>query len=243
MRTYTIEQQKTKLEKAIKDALIISNNELCVLQDYYMEENLRYVVMTEISKAKCFGVFPNTNTSGNLLCFEQSYPKPKKGQKIKFKPDIVSIKLRKNRGNTYSINKVNPLVIELKQNPSLGKIEPDPKPNLFEPTPQKKQIEIKDMKSSLSTDITKVRKYLVKNSDNLRFEIGAVVIVGTGKIDQNNFKKKLEQILVMHQKELKVEISSAKNLLFAWFNPLIEEPELIWLNKKEKIVLGTNKKK
>jgi hypothetical protein len=99
------------------------------------------------------------------------------------------------------------------------------------------------MKSSLSTDITKVRKYLVKNSDNLRFEIGAVVIVGTGKNDQNNFKKKLEQILVMHQKELKYEISSAKNLLFAWFNPLIEEPELIWLNKKEKIVLGTNKKK
>ena len=244
MKTYTIDQQKTKLEKAIKDSLIIANNELCILKDYYMEENLRYVVMTEISKAKCFGVFPNTNINGNLLCFEQSYPKPKKGQKSEFKPDIVSIKLRKNRGNTYSINKVNPLVIELKQNPSIGKRKPTPMPNIFEPNPQKEQIEIKDMKSTLSRDIAKVRKYIIKNSDSLRFEIGAVVIVGTGDNNVNNFKNDLEIELVEQQKELKeLKELMSLNLLFAWYNPLINKPELIWLNQKEKIVLGGNKKK
>lgn len=98
------------------------------------------------------------------------------------------------------------------------------------------------MKSSLSTDITKVRKYLIKNSDNLRFEIGAVVIVGTRKDEQNNFKKKLEAILVMHQNELKDEKAlKSTNLLFAWFNPLINKPELIWLNQKDRIKLGSKK--
>jgi hypothetical protein len=234
---YTKKQQKIKLEKAIEDALNIAHNEWCVLKDYYMEENLRYVVMTEISKAQCFGDFPNKNINGNLLCFEQSYPKHKSGHKSFFKPDIVSIKLRKNGASKYSINKVNPLIIELKQNASLGKIKSPPKPDLFEPNPKKQKIgptEIKEMSSSLSTDIFKVRQYL-EEIDNIRFEFGVVIIVGTEK--EFNFSY-LQEILVLHQNELKDDAGLNKNLLFAWFNPRMNKPELIWLNQKEKIKLG-----
>ena len=50
--------------------------------------------------------------------------------------------------------------------------------------------------------------------------------------------------LVEQQKELKeLKELMSLNLLFAWYNPLINKPELIWLNQKEKIVLGGNKKK
>ena len=57
-----------------------------------------------------------------------------------------------------------------------------------------------------------------------------------------NYIWELKKVLQKHRTKLKSR-SWGQNLLFAWFNPLIEEPELFWLNQKEKIVLGTNKKK
>jgi hypothetical protein len=47
-------------------------------------------------------------------------------------------------------------------------------------------------------------------------------------------------MLQRQQNEFRQESSSKlkKNLLFAWYNTEIDEPELIWLNQPEPIKLG-----
>lgn len=99
-------EQKRKLQSAIKSALKVANEEMSLLGPYYAEENLRYVVMTAISKVQCFGIFPNLSKDGYNLCFEKQYCNT-------FKPDIVSLNLRAN-GINHKVNLINPLVIELK---------------------------------------------------------------------------------------------------------------------------------
>ena len=240
MRTYTPKEQKTRLVVAIKSALIEANNEMVVLKQHYTEENLRYVVMNRISHVKCFGHFPNIDKYDYLLCFEKQY------EKNTFKPDIVSVKFRSN-GKNKKINPTNPLVIELKINAAITASDKKLKTN---PKLSKDILKIKKMGSCLSTDLYKVRQYL-KKVDDIQFKNGVVMNVGIpkGKIkeptidDFANFTHDLEVVLNKHQKEFLKETNSSKNLLFAWYNPLINKPELIWLNQKENIVLGTNKKK
>jgi hypothetical protein len=49
----------------------------------------------------------------------------------------------------------------------------------------------------------------------------------------------LNKMLNRQRKALRAtnEITN-KNLLFAWFNPLMKKPELIWLNQPNEIKLG-----
>jgi hypothetical protein len=44
-------------------------------------------------------------------------------------------------------------------------------------------------------------------------------------------------VLNKHQKELRKETNSSKNLLFAWFNRLTNKPELFWLDQEQDIKL------
>ena len=100
------------------------------------------------------------------------------------------------------------------------------------------------MGSCLSTDLYKVRQYL-KKVDDIQFKNGVVMNVGIpkGKIkeptidDRAKYTYDLEVVLKKHQKEFRKETNSSKNLLFAWFNPLIEEPEWFWLDQEEDIKL------
>ena len=240
MKTYKPKEQKTLLVKAIELALIEANNEMVVLKQHYTEENLRYVVMNRISQVKCFGHFPNINEDDYLLCFQKQY------EKNTFKPDIVSMKFRAN-GKNKIINRINRLVIELKVNAATTASDKKEKTNS---KLSKDILKIKKMGSCLSTVLYMVRQYL-KRVDDIQFKNGVVMSVGIpkGKIEEptiDDFARytyNLEVVLNKHQKEFLKETNSSKNLLFAWYNPLINKPELIWLNQKEKIVLGGNKKK
>jgi hypothetical protein len=234
MKTYTPTEQKTKLEKALISALKIANEEINVLGPHYAEENLRYAVMTAISNVRCFGVFPNKNQDGYNLCFEKKY------EKNTFKPDIVSLNLRAN-GKKHKVNKSNPLVIELKINASLTATDSKKKIN----SKLSKDIQkIKRMGSCLSTDIYKVRQYL-KKVDTIQFDFGVVMTIGIPKPtkreqsddDLAKYTYDLEVVLRKHQKEFRKEKNSSKNLLFAWFNPLINKPELFWLDQEKEIKL------
>jgi hypothetical protein len=235
MKTYTPTEQKTKLESAIKSALKVANEEMIVLGPHYAEENLRYVVMTAISDVTCFGIFPNKNDDGYNLCFEKHY------EKNIFKPDIVSLNLRSN-GKNHKVNKINPLVIELKINALITASENKKKINSKLPKDIQK---IKKMGSCLSTDLYKVRQYL-KKVDDTQFNFGVVMNIGIPKPpkrertddDRAKYTHDLEVVLKKHQKEFRKEVNSSKNLLFAWFNPLIKKPELIWLNQPNEIKLG-----
>ena len=235
MKTYTPSEQKKRLKKAINAALIEACNEMKVLKKHYTEENFRYVVMRQISKVLCFGVFPNINKDDYLLCFEKTY------EKNTFKPDIVSVKYRAN-GKKEQINKVNPLVIEMKINASITASDKKTKTN----NKYSREIQkIKKMGSCISTDLYKVRQYL-KKVDDIQFTNGVVLNIGIPKQKKQVATKDdflwyindLEQILRMHQKEFKNEINSSKNLLFAWFNPIRNKPELIWLNQENIIELA-----
>jgi hypothetical protein len=235
MKSYTPTEQKTKLQGAIKSALKVANEEMIVLGPHYAEENLRYVVMTAISDVKCFGVFPNKNDDGFNLCFEKHY------EKNIFKPDIVSINLRAN-GKNRKVNKINPLVIELKINALITATDNKKKINSKLPKDIQK---IKKMGSCLSTDIYKVRQYL-KRVDNTQFNFGVVMNIGIPKPPKRerekndfiNYTFDLEAVLNKHQKEFRKESNTSRNLLFAWFNPLTNKPELIWLNQDDPIKLG-----
>jgi hypothetical protein len=234
MKTYTPTEQKTKLESAIKSALKVANEEMIVLGPHYAEENLRYVVMTAISDVTCFGIFPNKNDDGYNLCFEKHY------EKNIFKPDIVSLNLRSN-GKNHKVNKINPLVIELKINALITASENKKKINSKLPKDIQK---IKKMGSCLSTDLYKVRQYL-KKVDDTQFNFGVVMNIGIPKPPKrertdNDFAKytyNLEVVLNKHQKELRKETNSSKNLLFAWFNKLTNKPELFWLDQEQDIKL------
>ena len=234
MMTSTPIDQKTKLEKAVKAALITAKNEMNVLKQHYTEENFRYVVMTKISKEECFGVFPNKKKDGYLLCFEKKY------EKNTFYPDIVSVKLRSN-GKNDRINKNNPLVIELKINAEIN--APEKKEITSTKYPDEIQ-KIKKMGSCISTDLHKVRQYL-KRVDDIQFKHGVVMNIGIPKAkkkeptkqDFHEYTMSLQKVLNEHQKEFSREKNSSKNLLFAWFNPLINKPELVWLGKKKLIKL------
>ena len=233
MKTYTPTEQKTKLESAIKSALKIANDEMIVLGPHYAEENLRYVVMTAISKVQCFGIFPNLSKDGYNLCFEKQYGNT-------FKPDIVSLNLRAN-GINHKVNLINPLVIELKINALITASENKKKINSKLPKDIQK---IKKMGSCLSTDLYKVRQYL-KKVDDTQFNFGVVMNIGIPKPPKRerekndfiNYTFDLEAVLNKHQKEFRKESNTSRNLLFAWFNPLIEEPELFWLDQEEDIKL------
>ena len=206
MKTCTPTEQKSKLEKAIIESLFIANDELCILKQQYKEENLRYVVMTQISEVKCFGVFPNIDEkSDRKLCFQTEY------NGGEYKPDIVSLLFTK----LVMVKKMNPLVIELKKRASI------------------KELEI---------DLGKAHHYL-KDVGDMKFGIAVIINIGIPEEKKmENYIWELKKVLQKHRTKLKSR-SWGQNLLFAWFNPLIEEPELFWLDREEKIVLGTNKKK
>jgi hypothetical protein len=236
MRKYKTDEKELRLVKAIETALIFANKEKNVLKQHYTEENFRYVVMNKISEVKCFGTFPNENRKDNLLCFEKKY------EKNTFYPDIVSIKYRSN-GVNERINKINPLVIELKINAPTTIADKKTKSNSNIPKDIQK---IKKMNSCISTDLYKVRQYL-KKVDDIQFELGVVMNIGIPKEKKKEPTKdqllkyilELECILKLHQKEFSKETKSSNKLLFAWFNPLSNKPELFWLNQEKDIVLAT----
>ena len=190
MKTYMPSpEQINKLEEAIKLALITANKELCILKQQYKEENLRYVVMTEISEVKCFGVFPNIDEkSDRKLCFQTEY------NGGEYKPDIVSLLFTK----LGMVKKMNPLVIELKKRASI------------------KELEI---------DLGKAHHYL-KDVGDMKFGIAVIINIGIPEEKKmENYIWELKKVLQKHRTKLKSR-SWGQNLLFAWFNPLIEEPEL-----------------
>ena len=80
---------KKKLESALKKALQLALIEMESVGNCFSEEALRYIVMSEISKKKIWGTFPNKLNSKKKLLFEQEYNKLKY-RKETFKPDIVS---------------------------------------------------------------------------------------------------------------------------------------------------------
>jgi hypothetical protein len=234
MKTYTPTQQKTKLKKALTLALNLAHEEMRVLGPHYAEENLRYVVMTAISNVTCFGDFPNKNQDGYNLCFEKNY------EGNTFKPDIVSLNLRAN-GKNQKVNKSNALVIELKKDAKIT-----PKKTVSASKDLYKRID--KLGSCLESDILKTRIYLKKEGE-FQFEFGVVMNIGIPKPqkrdrtddDRAKYTHDLEVVLKKHQKEFRKEMNSSKNLLFAWFNPLIKKPELIWLNQPNEIKLGSVK--
>ena len=218
---------KAALELAIKNALNIGFIEKSLLGEYYAEENLRYSVMTEISKVNHFGVFPNSNDQKHHLCFQRHYEHVHLDESnSKLIPDIVSLRyLEKGKG--YSVN--SPLVIELKKDGNITANKKIRTENLHK--------RIKKLGSCIEADLLKNRIYLTKRKDTFTFEYGVVINL----VSQNNesYIVKLEEMLIRQQREFNQikSINSNKNLLFAWFNPHINKPELIWLNQKKPISL------
>jgi hypothetical protein len=88
-----------------------------------------------------------------------------------------------------------------------------------------------------------------KKVDDTQFNFGVVMNIGIPKPpkrertddDRAKYTHDLEVVLKKHQKEFRKEVNSSKNLLFAWFNPLINNPKLIWLNQPNEIKLGSVK--
>jgi len=237
----SIETKKKKLKKAIKNAIDIAQKEKLNLNQDFAEENLRYIVMTEISKVKCFGEFPNIKTRNNRICFEKHYKYfgASEDEDRTFYPDIVSLKSTINKAE---LTQIHNLVVELKINSQASGTKDDEQRKILKKKDLKQRIESLD--SSLEQDILKTRIYLERKYDDYTFEIGLVVILGFKNKKVEDGLSELEKILIEQQSELRKisEKHSYKNLLFGWFNPLINEPELIWLNQKEKISLQRNKK-
>ena len=227
MREYTLKDKKKKLKIAITKALITANEEMKVLKKNYKEENLRYSVMHEISSVKCFGVFPNIDEENQYnLCFELYYKYEGIKKDSELRPDIVSLKKLKSGHSTNSL-----LAIELKQN---GKITN--KIKLRRPLDLKEQIN--KLGPCIESDILKSRIYLLKK-DSFRFDISVVIHLERER-DAPNFSD-LEKMLNRQRDQLISSSEHNKNLLFAWFNQSTKEPELIWLNQKNKIVLAKAK--
>ncbi len=216
------------LEKAIHFSLVMAFEEKKILGKKYTEENLRYTVMLVISDLDHFGSYPNKHETNFHLCFQHQYTyegQPKKESKLI--PDIVSLRKLEKR-NAYSRN--HPLVIELKKD---GRIATSKKSTIKDLGKR-----INKFGSCVESDILKTRIYLSKRKDSDTFETGVVLNLVSEYTESELIW--LEMMLIRQQREfLKVDSKeSHKNLLFAWYNPIIEKPELIWLNQKEPIKLG-----
>ncbi len=64
---------KKKLQTALRRALKLALIEMDCVEDGFSEESLRYLVMSEISKKKIWGTFPNKPGGKTKLLFEQEY--------------------------------------------------------------------------------------------------------------------------------------------------------------------------
>jgi hypothetical protein len=199
--------ERKKIEKALLTAIQLAWEEKAYLDIHYTEENFRYLVMYYIAETGLFGKFPNNPDDNKMLTFEYKYNDD-------FKPDIVCLNRRKN-SKLSTINKHNPLVIELKINGLL-----------------------KGEKSSIQRDLKKVKEYLHKVNGNYSFEYGIVLNLGLPKTIKNRelYSQKLEKLL--NANKFKTNTKSSYNLLFGWFNPLNNKPEVFWLDQEMPIRLG-----
>ena len=214
---------------------------MMILGQHYAEENLRYVVMSEISNVKCFGVFPNNGNSKNYLCFETKYQYIgfEDDDNRKFKPDIVSLDSDKINSEEEPIHN---LVIELKSKSAVKTIKDAKQRQVIKKEVLKEQI--KQMESCIEKDILKTRIYLEKKYDDHIFEFGVVLSIGLPTEKKYEFATQIQEILREQQSEFKKisENKTFKNLLFGWYNPIINEPELYWLNQKDKINISIQPK-
>ena len=215
------------LENAIIYALGIAFKEKQVLKAAYTEENLRYTVMLAISYINHFGSYPNEAQADFYLCFQKQFQHQrthKKNKQVTLIPDIVSLKRDMKKKNSE-----NPLVIELKKD---GKIAPKIRSNCRDLA-----LRIYKLGSCIESDILKTRIYINKKHD-FCFKYGVVINL-VSEIEPDNLVY-LQTMLQRQQNEYREEYSSKpkKNLLFAWYNTEINEPELIWLNQNEPIKLG-----
>jgi len=142
----TLKKQKKILEKIIENSLKNAIDEIAICGELFSEESLRYLVMNELSKEKIFGSFPNDNNTSCKLVFEYAYSINKRANGI-YRPDIASLKI----DGTGNVEKINPLVIELK---------------------------ITDWATK---DIVKCREYVNPNKGKLFFNLAAVVVAPTPK--------------------------------------------------------------
>jgi hypothetical protein len=227
----TKKQQRTELESAINKAIRIAFKEKENLKEHYAEENFRYIVMSKISEIGDFGKFPNINKSDKILCFEKSYGKD-------FKPDIVSLTPRINGKVKKTINNKNLLAIELKIN---GKLKGGKSKKVIGKGQTESIMEIKKITSSIERDLLKVREYLYKSGD-FSFEYGVVLNIGlpTEQTNKNNYILELQHLLNFHSKHINKASNTSKNLLFGWYNPIINKPEIFWLDQKVPILIGTS---
>ena len=176
----------------------------------------------------CFGNFPNLKESGPHLCFENHYIYRGLKKDSQLKPDIVSL-IKTPTGIAYSVNSL--LAVELKQN---GRITSSADNKGVNHADLKDQIN--KLGPCIESDIIKSRIYLT-NKDLFTFDI-SVVIHLVDKIDTDGLVQ-LNRMLNRQRKELvDSKETTNKNLLFAWFNPLMKKPELIWLNQTNEIKLG-----
>ena len=102
-----------------------------------------------------------------------------------------------------SKKKINPLVIELKTNASIPE---------------------------LRIDLNKANHYL-KKVGNTKFKIAVVMTLGIPE-DRNidNYIYDLQEELNKNRRNI-IQRKTGKKLLFAWYNPKINEPELFWLDQ------------
>jgi hypothetical protein len=229
MKNYTLPEKKKKLKSAITKALKLAHKEIKILgKKHYKEENLRYLVASEISKVNCFGNFPNLEESGPHLCFESHYIYRGLKKDSQLKPDIVSL-LKTPTGKAYAVNSL--LAVELKQNGSISGSAVNKGVNHAD-----LKAQINKLGPCIESDIIKSRIYLT-NKDLFTFDISAVIHL-VAKAEEYEIVE-LNKMLNRQRKALREtnEITN-KNLLFAWFNPLIKKPELIWLNQPNEIKLG-----
>lgn len=229
MKKYTLPDKKKKLKSAINKALKLAYKEIKILGDKYKEENLRYVVASKISEVNCFGNFPNSDENGPHLCFQTYYKYQGLKKDSELRPDIVSL-IKTPTGIEYSVKGL--LAVELKQNGSISGSADNKGANHAD-----LKDKINKLGSCIESDIIKSRIYLTKK-DTFAFEI-SVVIHLVAKIDDDGIViGQLNKMLNRQRNEiLKSRESSNKNLLFAWYNPEIKKPELIWLNQKAEIAL------
>jgi len=227
MKNHPLPEKKKKLKIAITRALKLANKEIKILGINYKEENLRYVVASKISEVNCFGNFPNSDENGPHLCFQTYYKYQGLKKDSELRPDIVSL-IKTPTGIDYSVKGL--LAVELKQN---GRISGSADNKGANHADLKDQIN--KLGSCIESDIIKSRIYLTKK-DKFTFEI-SVVIHLVAHIDDDGIIELNKMLNRQRNELLKSSVSSNKNLLFAWYNPRIKKPELIWLNQKAEIAL------
>ena len=227
MKNYTLPEKKKKLKIAITRALKLAHKEIKILGDKYKEENLRYVVASKISEMNCFGNFPNSDDKGPHLCFQTYYKYEGLKKVSELRPDIVSL-IKTPTGIDYSVKGL--LAVELKQNGRISGSADNKGANHAD-----LKDKINKLGSCIESDIIKSRIYLTKK-DTFTFDI-SVVIHLVAHIDDDGISELNKMLNRQRNELLKSRESSNKNLLFAWYNPKIKKPELIWLYKKAEITL------